>query len=311
MDVRFPLYSFSKGVTATVAVMVRQEGLLDYDAPVSRYVPEYAGGGKEGTTVRHLLTHAAGVPAVPLGPVATEEQWREAVQTLCAAEAEWAPGSKTHYHALTGPFMAAEIVRRVTGGAPWSAICRERLFEPLGAEGFTFELPPASPDLAIVPQPDELPFPLDVDHMPYAGHPAGGCFGRMADIMKLMQLHLNRGVWRGERLIEEAAWEEMHSFQYAGEIAAAQAKGEPPSHEYWGIGWLLRGETQEGWFGFGDQVSEKAFGHAGIDTVMTVGDPETGLAIAFTTTDSLPSQEDCIRLRNGVTNRVAAALKTA
>lgn len=114
-------------------------------------------------------------------------------------------------------------------------------------------------------------------------------------------------------MIENAAFERMHSVHFHEQIAAAVAKGETPAHEPWGLGWLARGDgpatNGHAWFGFRDQASRRIFGHAGIDTVIGVADPTTRLAMVFVTTASPKSGEETIRLRNEVTNRVFASLR--
>jgi CubicO group peptidase (beta-lactamase class C family) len=307
-SVQCVLYSFSKAITATVAVMTHQDGLIDYDAPVSRYIGEFVGGGKEKITVRHLLTHAAGIPNAPLDPVYTEEQWKTAIGNLCKLEIEWEPGSKTAYHGVSGMLLVAEVVRRVSNGKPWNDICRERLFDPLGA-GFVFGMPRADCPVAIVPPPKTLPTPIDVEHIRFLGHPSGGVFGRPHDILKLLNLHLNKGIWNSKTLIKPDALAEMHRIQYQKEIDAALASGENPKHEYWGLGWNLRGATNESWFGFGSVASSRSFGHAGIDTVIGVADPERDIALAFLTTASPGEAANTMRLRNTVTNKVMVAAR--
>ncbi len=310
-DVRHPFYSYSKLVSATVVVMARQDGLIDYDTPVVEYLPEFAGGGKEKITLRHLLTHSAGIPSISLGPARTEEEWNAALHTVCAAKLEWEPGSKTLYHALSGLFTSAAIVRRVMGNRPWEQICRERLFAPIGAHSLTFLPPPDSTPTAFTPQPKALPHSLH-DAFGFAGQPAGGCIGTIGDALKVLQLHLNGGMWRGKRLLARAALDEMHTVQYAREIAAARAAGKAPAHEPWGLGPLMRGEGAKSgshdWFGFRDQNSPGIFGHAGIDTVIGVADPATNNALFFVTTNSPPTSEATVALCNGVTNRVFTAL---
>lgn len=311
LSVRHSLYSYSKLVSATVVVMARQDGLVSYDAPVRTYIPEFAGGGKDGITIRHLLTHSAGIPSVPLGPVRTEDEWRAAVKAACEAKTEWEPGSRTLYHGLSGLFVAAEAVRRVSGGKTWERLCRERLFDPIGARTLSFVAPLDTTPVALTPQPGELPKTLH-DGLGLGGHPAGGCVGTVADALKVLQLHLNRGTWRGKRLIKPDALAEMHTVQYAKQIEEARAKGQAPAHEPWGLGPLLRGEGpstgSHDWFGFRNQTSPGIFGHAGIDTVIGVADPATGVALMFVTTNSPKPPEKTVLLRNGVTDRVYEAL---
>jgi CubicO group peptidase (beta-lactamase class C family) len=314
LSVRHPLYSYSKLISATVVVMAHQDGRIAYDAPVRTYIPEFVGGGKESITLRQLLTHSAGIPNVPLGPVRTEEEWRAAVRAVCEAQIEWPPGSKTLYHGLSGLFVAAEAVRRVTGNPSWERLCRERLFDPIGAKTLTFAVPPDSAPVALTPQPKELPKTL-FDGLGLGGHPAGGCIGTIADALKVLQLHLNGGVWRGRRLLRADALAEMHTVQYARQIAQARASGQTPAHETWGLGPLLRGDGpatgSHDWFGFHNQNSPGIFGHAGIDTVIGVADPASQIGLFFVTTDSPRPPEKTVQVRNGVTDRVFAALAGA
>lgn len=308
-----PLYSFSKLVSATVVLMAVGDGLIQLDVPVLSYLPEFTGGGKEKITLRHLLTHSAGIPNVQLGAALTDAEWKQAMAVVCAAKTDWEPGSRTAYHALTGAFVAAEVVRRKTGGKSWDAICRERLFEPIGARSLTFALPPDDAPVALTPQPKGLPKTLR-EVFPFAGHPAGGCMGTAADALKVLQLHLNGGSWKGKRLLKEQPFRDMHTVQYQKEIDAARAAGTAPVHEPWGLGPLLRGPGPKSgghdWFGFRDQPSAGVFGHAGIDTVIGVADPLGERTVVFITTQSPPSAEKTVALRNGVVNRTLKVLSS-
>jgi CubicO group peptidase (beta-lactamase class C family) len=311
---RHPLYSLSKLITATVVGMVKQEGRLDYDTPVARLIPEFKGAGKEKITLRHCLTHSAGLPNVPPKPARTAAEWDIALQTLCAAETEWAPGSKTQYHAWSGAFLAAECARRVSGGKPWAELCREKLFVPLGAQSLSFDLPKDTEPVAVVPQPDPAkPLPKTLkDVFSFAGHPGAGCFGTLADALKVFHLHLREGVWDTQPLLAREVFREIHTVQFEEEISAARAAGRSPAHEPWGLGPLLRGNgpacDSQNWFGFHEQNSPGVFGHAGIDTLIGVGDRNSGVALVFATTHSPKPPEKTMPLRNGVTNRVFAAL---
>jgi len=298
------LYSFSKGITSTVFAMFLGDGVVDLDAPVSRYIPEYRDGLKDQTLVRHLLTHSAGIPSVKAKAADTEALWNAAVRTCCEAPVEWVPGSRTQYHSCSGHLLAAEVIRRINDMEPWEDICRRRLFEPLDARSLTFEVPNGE-NIALTPQPKELPCPVDGTHFGLLGHPGGGCFGTPLDILKVLRLNLQCGMWEGKSLIAPTAFQEMHRIQYSSEINEAIANGVTPAHEPFGLGWLIKAHLGEHWFGLGTQTSIKTFGHAGIDTVIGVGDPQQALAIAFLTTDSpKTSHANIVRIRNAVTDLV-------
>lgn len=303
-----PLFSFSKGIAGTVAALVKQDGLIDFDGPVSRYIPEYTGGGKEGTTVQHLLTHAAGIPGESHGPVEAEEQWNAYLAQLCAAEAVWKPGERTGYHGLSGMFLVAEIIRRVLDRQPWETICRERLFDPIGAR-FTFAPESAGGPVAVAPGYFESIAP---GKNGIGAHPAGGVFGTPEDMLRLLQMIVQGGTWNGRAVLQPETWAELLTAQYADQIAGAVAAGRAPAHEPWGIGWLVRGAAPRcdggPWFGFGDGTSPTLFGHAGVDTVFGVGDPARDLAFVFLMTAKLKDAAESTRIRREVSNRLQAAL---
>jgi CubicO group peptidase (beta-lactamase class C family) len=108
--------STTKGATAICAHMLVQRGLLDLDAPVARYWPEFGTGGKEHITVRWLLSHQAGLPIVD-GPLTFEQAcaWHPVIRALEAQKPLWKPGTEHVYHAVTYGFLVGEVVRRITG----------------------------------------------------------------------------------------------------------------------------------------------------------------------------------------------------
>ena len=300
-------FSFTKPVSATVVMQLHEEKLLDVDLPVQAYIPEFKGGGKDKITVRNFMSHAAGLPSVGMY-VPTEEKWQEALSQICNAEVEWEPGSKTHYHALSSLFVPAAVARIVTGNTPWQELCQKRLFEPLGMSNSYFAMPTdESLPVAITPQPDTAPASWHDANFDFIGHPAGGMLITTEDILRFMNMHLNRGLWHGRQIINETTWQDMQRVVYQAEIDAAYAANQQPTHEYWASGWLTRGTTDSGWFGFGANLDKRSFGHAGINTVIGIADPSRALAFAFITSDSPPNDESTVLLRNTTSNLLAEA----
>jgi CubicO group peptidase (beta-lactamase class C family) len=140
-DTLFMVCSAAKGVTSTCLHLLADRGLVAYDAPVARYWPEFAAHGKEGITIRHVLTHTAGVPQMPDG-VTPEMTWDW--EAMCAAIADatplWQPGTTACYHALSFGWLVGEVVRRVDGRSI-AQFCREALCEPLGAGDIYLAVP--------------------------------------------------------------------------------------------------------------------------------------------------------------------------
>jgi CubicO group peptidase (beta-lactamase class C family) len=303
-DVSHMLYSFSKGVSATIVAIARQKGLIDYDAPLHAYIPGYRGGWKSETTIRHLLNHTAGIPNCNLNSVYTEDLWAAALQTCCEAAVEWKPGSRSEYHAKSAMFLAAEAVRSQVPGRPsWERICRDWLLDPIGAKTMTFQIPVDEP-IALTPQPAELPWALTPAHFPHLGHAGGGIFGRLEDIIKVLQLHLNGGTWNGRVILEREQLEEMHRVRHKAEILEAHAQNRTPGYESYGLGWRIKLNQKNDGFGLGNRTLEGTFGHAGIWTVMGVGIPQKQRAIAFISTHPISTLLELERIRNGITDLI-------
>jgi len=110
------VFSTTKGATAICANLLAQRGLLDIDAPVATYWPEFAAGGKERIPVRWLLCHKAGLVTVDKKLSAEEVlAWEPIIEALAVQEPQWEPGSGHGYHAVTYGYLVGEVVRRITG----------------------------------------------------------------------------------------------------------------------------------------------------------------------------------------------------
>jgi CubicO group peptidase (beta-lactamase class C family) len=128
------VWSCTKGATALCAHVLASRGLLDFDSPVASYWPEFAQAGKEEITVRMLLDHQAGLPAIrqPLVPGGLYD-WQYVVDTLAAEVPFWEPGTRQGYHATTFGHLVGEIVRRASG-KPFDEFFREEIAGPLGLD---------------------------------------------------------------------------------------------------------------------------------------------------------------------------------
>ncbi len=136
------VYSVTKGATATVAWLLAQRGELDFDAPVTAYWPEFAGGGKAGLPVRYLFTHQAGLPY--LDQTLTRDEVLEGSKIVTVLEHEepvWQPGTAHGYHALTYGWLAGALIRRITGRR-LGEVFADELAAPLGLD-FHIGLPAA------------------------------------------------------------------------------------------------------------------------------------------------------------------------
>src|SRR5258708_93997 len=128
------VWSATKGATALCAHMLADRGLLDLDAPVVRYWPEFGQAGKETIPVKMLLNHQSGLAAIrePLPPGAFCE-WELMVNALAKEEPWWRPGSMHGYHGFTFGWLVGEVVRRISGKS-LGTFFREEVAEPLGLD---------------------------------------------------------------------------------------------------------------------------------------------------------------------------------
>jgi CubicO group peptidase (beta-lactamase class C family) len=113
------VYSATKGATATAAHLLVQRGVLDLDAPVATYWPEFAVNGKAEIPVRWLLSHQAGLVALdqPV-PLAEALAWQPMVAALAAQRPQWTPGTAHGYHGRTWGWLVGEVIGRVSGRTP-------------------------------------------------------------------------------------------------------------------------------------------------------------------------------------------------
>jgi CubicO group peptidase (beta-lactamase class C family) len=161
------VWSTTKGVVAIAAHLLAQDGRLDFDAPVSRYWPEFAAEGKADIPVRWLFTHQAGLAAIdrPLG-LDDVLAWTPVVEALEAQRPLWKPGTAHGYHTWTYGWLAGEVIRRASGMSVGKLVA-DRIAKPLQLE-LWIGLPQAMNDRVapviapVPPAPGTPPDPLAV-----------------------------------------------------------------------------------------------------------------------------------------------------
>ena len=133
-DTLILVFSTTKGATAMCANRLAQQGLLDVDATVATYWPEFAAHGKANITVQHLLSHQAGLAWVD-GAMTLDEAlaWDPVIRALEAQTPSWEPGTQHGYHATTYGWLVGEVVRRISGKTIGTYL-QDEIAGPLGAE---------------------------------------------------------------------------------------------------------------------------------------------------------------------------------
>jgi len=218
------MFSASKAITAMVVHLLDEDGLLHVDDRVADYIPEFAQNGKGWMTLRHLLSHRAGIPSTGgRGDVELLTDWDGIVRLLCEAEPISRPGHKLSYHALTGGFVLGEVVRRVTG-MDVRTVLGQRILQPLGIARLNYGV--SEGDVPLVAENHFTGIPV---FPPFSGVanfvlgmsfeeaarlsnepkfltaivPSGNIVGTAEEMSRFFQMLLDGGVWNGERIFEE------------------------------------------------------------------------------------------------------------
>ena len=133
-DTILNLFSCTKTFAAVAALQLVGEGRLDLDAPLALHWPEFAAAGKQAVSLRQVLSHRAGLPALrTLMPAEALYDWPQMCAALAAEEPWWTPGTAHGYQAITYGWLVGELLRRCTGTLPGDEIVA-RTSLPLGLD---------------------------------------------------------------------------------------------------------------------------------------------------------------------------------
>jgi len=130
----FPVFSATKGITATAIHLLAERGILAYEDKISGYWPEFGVSGKENVTVLQALHHTSGIPQLPVELTAAEmADWDNICRIIASLSPLWEPGSRMEYHALNYGWILGELARRADG-RHFGQIITEDICMPLGIE---------------------------------------------------------------------------------------------------------------------------------------------------------------------------------
>lgn len=299
-DTLFSSFSTTKGVAATALHILADRGLIDYDAPVARYWPEFAANGKEKITVAQAMSHQAGLHAMP-SPATVEflTDWQAGIDWIANGTPAWEPGTATGYHAITYAWVVGGIIQGATGRHV-SDVVREEIALPLGVqnemyigipEGIEDRLttlywppPAAGQQPAQTPPPDHDVFKAMPASLPFtifnemrvrqASLPsANGHFSAHA-LAKMYGALANGGEIDGVRLVSRERiplMQQLMTEQHDRVLGMPHRKG---------IGFWLGGPVGGVVGVFGPRGT--AIGHSGAGGSTAFADPDVGLSIAVT-----------------------------
>ena len=280
-------FSSGKPLTTMAIGLLWQRERLTLDDAVADHIPEFAQNGKESITIRHLLTHTAGLPGVETGyPQAT---WQDSLATICAApiEADWVVGRTAGYHTMSSWFVLGELIARLSGRL-FDTFVREEICEPLGMQETW---------LAVSP-----------DRAAEFGDRLGHTWRRVGRNLEDLNWHTPPRLTRASPGSSSRGPIRELGLFYEALLAALRGDGDPffaqtveamtTPHRVgefdrafqhivdFGLGFLVNSNRYGADtvpYSFGRHASPRAFGHGGAQSSIGFADPEHGLVVAWAT----------------------------
>ncbi|MFB6101823.1 MAG: serine hydrolase domain-containing protein [Haloplanus sp.] len=317
-DRRHVLFSCTKPYAGVCLHHLVERGHLSYDDPVRDHWPAFADAGTEkaAATVRHVLSHQAGVPYGSFDEAYDQwGDWDAAVEAMEALDTRFRPGSTAAYHSLTYGFLVGELVRRVSG-QPVDAYAREHVFDPLGMDDTSIGLPDGDPDdvatlsgftpgercrdpgVGLGERTAEAAALFNRESIHRAVVPAATGVGTARDMARFYACLANGGELDGTRLLEADTVAEATRVQV--EVDEDATMGVPRRYA---LGFERAGTA---WGKYGTLAPRTTFGHGGLGSIVGWGDPESGLAMAYVTNGIRDEVEHMMRA-----NAVADAVRRA
>ena len=293
------LFSAAKAITGMVMHKLEEQGALALDDRVAEHLPGFERHDKADITIRHVLTHRAGIPTMPaeafdLDLLADHDQVEELLRDLRPSHP---PGEKPAYHAVTGGFVMEAVARRAAGRSLRDVLVTE-IKEPLGLEWLDFGVDPEH--AALIAKNVETGFPLgpaigtfmkralgkpwgpvlrmsNDDRFLTGVIPSGNVIVTARDIAAFYQCLLDGGVLDGVRVFDEETVANAVRAEGGDDFEFDRILGMPMRYS---SGFMLGTETASlyGW------NHPRAFGHVGMSNLFTWADPDRDLVVALLTT---------------------------
>jgi len=278
--------SATKPIGAVAITQLWEREQLTLDDPVARHIPEFAQNGKEAITIRHILTHTAGIRWIETGwPNAS---WEQVLAKICAMriERDWVPGRKAGYSAFVSWYVLGEIVRRLDG-RDYARYVREEIFQPLGMNDAWIAMLPEvyrgyGNRLGIMQKTEGVQAAdLGVDTEAACTHarPSSSGHGPIRELGRFYEMLLSGGSLSGTRMLLAQTVEALVARHRVGMF----------DHTFkhvmdWGLGFVLNSNYYNDPttpYGYGPYASYRAYGHSGFQSTSAFADPENMLVVAI------------------------------
>ena len=320
-DTPFCVYSAAKAMTATVVHMLVERGVFSLDDRVCRYLPTYTSHGKDRTTIRHVLTHSAGVP-FPTGPapdLKRADDHEYAQQLLAGLRPVYRPGLVHIYHALTWGPLIREIVYAAAGKDIRDIMATE-ILDPLGFRWTNFGV--AKQDLPLVApsHPTGRPLPPVIaqifrkaiggtvhEVIPYTNTPrflttvvpSSNTVSTANEMSRFAEIWRRGGELDGVRVMQPETL--RGAVTESRRLRPDFAVGLMPAR--WGTGFIL-GTNRFGPFG---RNAPAAFGHLGLVNIAVWADPQRGVSAGLISSGK-PGRDPDARRHTALMDTIAAQI---
>ena len=292
----FLLASITKPMTAIGVMILADRGQLAPSDPVHKYIPEFAGDDRQLVTIRHLLSHASGLPDQLDENVELRKRHaglKEFVVATCRTPLLFKPGTEVKYQSM-GLLLAAEIAERVTK-RPFREFLRDELFRPAGMSKTSLGLGGRRISDTMLCQAQSAPglygggdstqsWNWNSQYWRDLGAPWGGAHSTASDVARMLTMFLKPD----GRILKRETAAAMITNQTSG-------LDEPR-----GIGWMLKPGD------FGSKCSPRTFGHYGATGTVAWADPQTELVCVLLTTK--PADQSRSHVLGPVSDAVSASV---
>lgn len=300
IDSIFPLASITKAITATAVMQLVEEGRLGLNRPVSAYIPEFTGEGKQMVLINHLLTHTSGLT----GEFEPPPHLDEYLSLVYAAPLSW-PSGHTMSYCDHNYELLGEIVRRVSGES-LGDFARDRIFQPLGMVDTQYSLADKARPRTVRRPEGAWSAYMDTpafERTPWGG---GGVWSTAWDAAIFGQMFLNGGSYGTQRILSPPAVRAMTANQIPGTPARSMDEVFPEG--LWSFGWSIHGGKTGACGGIYSSAAFELWGGGG--SYMWV-DPAHSLVGVYLSVDPRPATELRFPMRSRCNDLFTDALTAA
>jgi CubicO group peptidase (beta-lactamase class C family) len=294
-DTRHLVFSCTKPYAGVGLHQLIEQGEADYDDPVVDHWPEFADEGSEKAdiTIRHVLSHTAGIPYGEFDDRPDQwGDWDAVVQAMEDIDPVYAPGERPAYHTFNYGWLVGELIRRLSG-QPVDDYVAEHVFEPLGMDHTAIGLGPDEADdvatLSGFEMFDRCRDPAEGLGTPAAEAaaafndegvrravvPAANGVGTARDMARFYACVANGGELDGTRLLDAETVAEATTTH-----AETESDGTLSRPARYALGFWTGGLANDM---FGSMSRERMFGHAGLGSIFGWGDPDLNVGFAYVT----------------------------